>query len=761
MDDVDSCISMLLAGDRDARADAADRLARRRDWDLSRLGPVLVHPHASRRIKAIQVLRSVPPARRVEAIALILPSLADEEYIVREKARIALARIGHASPDRIAAALSNAEGRHRLDLLEVLSRLGDERAVAPLTAMLDAPQPDLREGAIRNLGRFRRAPTSGVLLPRLRDPSNDVRRQAIRTMGILARPELSFALVNAYFDHEREPLDARPVSTTSTPFLYRDAIFARKGTPLDALHHAVQHCAREVPGAMEHIIERARDGDLALRERASALFQRLLSHRPARDRFLALFERDEPEIRDTCLQIVAYSHIAGEIPKERALPLLLLHVEDEDVRRRVFCARALSQVQPDPRAAEAIARLARDPLTIAALSQWLKGPDPLLRRHALDAARILRSMELFGPLLEALMQSATLPRAIEVVVTAYARDSYEAFEATLWSALTLPARQRQCLAVVICDCLRESSERRERFQSLLENADPVARTAYVEVLDEFHAVGYLPEERAAEALLPVLGDEDATVRFRGARILGVIERVPRVAQALAALAADPATPETLLAWLVDPDPRVRCAASATMRVLRRAEFRGPLLDALLTDPCGARAHAWSLAAYAPDVIDMLVRRPVVSIHTLRRLYEGLQACLNGNESASADRCLELLAHSDATLRDACLRLLGVNVLAANLPTERLLSVLLPLSRDEDPRCRSRCFHILALWKYSYDPRVLAAVNALENDPDAGVRDHVTLLRRRESRDVCPCEREGMISTRWRILGALGPIKPAI
>lgn len=573
MDDADSYLSMLLTGDRDARGNAAYRLARMRGWELSRLGPVLVHPHVSRRVKAIQVLGGVEvlggesPARRVEAIELLLPSFADDDYPVRYKACNALVRIGSASPDRIAAALSNAEGHHRLALLEVLSRLRDERAVAPLTAMVDAPEASLREGAIRNLRRFRHAPTSGVLLPRLHDTCSSVRREAIRTMGILARPEssfaarpeLAFALFDAFFD-DGTPPGAGPVGP--------------KWGPGYALHRAVRLCAMDVPGAFEHIIKRARDGDLALRERAAALFPRLPSHGPARDRFLALMEGDDPEVRDTCLQIVAYgSNVADTLPRERALPAILFYVEDDDVRRRVLCARALDQVRGDPRAAEALARLSRDPLTLAALSQWLNGPDPLLRGDARCAVRILRSMELFRPLLEELVQSPTPLYDIEAAVRACARDWGEAFEATLRAALMLPAGQRERLAKVIVHCVRDSSERRERFQSLLENADSVARAGYVEILNESHVMWYSPEEWTIDALLPVLGDAEATVRFAGARTLGQIASVPRAAQALAALAADPATLETLLAWLADPDPRVRLVASETMAVLRRAEFR--------------------------------------------------------------------------------------------------------------------------------------------------------------------------------------------
>ena len=144
MDPIDDAIAQLLTGDRRARDGAAFAL-RGRKFDVTRLAPLLAHPHVSRQVKAIEIMRA---ARSPAAIPLLVPMLGSLESLVARKAASALQQIGPAAADVIAASLPEATELHRLWILDALSRLRDPRGRDPLIeiAAHDA-RPGQRSGA--------------------------------------------------------------------------------------------------------------------------------------------------------------------------------------------------------------------------------------------------------------------------------------------------------------------------------------------------------------------------------------------------------------------------------------------------------------------------------------------------------------------------------------------------------------------------------------------------------------------------------------
>jgi HEAT repeat protein len=101
MDCIDDAIAQLLRGDRRAR-DRAAFVLRGCDFDVTRLAPLLAHPHVSRQVKAIEIMRA---ARAPAAIPLLVPMLGSPESLVARKAASALQQIGPAAADVIAASL--------------------------------------------------------------------------------------------------------------------------------------------------------------------------------------------------------------------------------------------------------------------------------------------------------------------------------------------------------------------------------------------------------------------------------------------------------------------------------------------------------------------------------------------------------------------------------------------------------------------------------------------------------------------------------
>src|SRR5262245_36134442 len=119
MDLIHDAITQLMHGDRHAREDAAFELRRCR-FDVTQLTPLLAHPHVSRQVKAIEIMRA---ARAPAAIPLLVPLLGSPVWLVAHKAASALQQIGAAAADMIAASLPGSTELHRMAILDALARL--------------------------------------------------------------------------------------------------------------------------------------------------------------------------------------------------------------------------------------------------------------------------------------------------------------------------------------------------------------------------------------------------------------------------------------------------------------------------------------------------------------------------------------------------------------------------------------------------------------------------------------------------------------
>lgn len=67
----------------------------------------------------------------------------------------------------------------RRSVAEGLGRIGGERAVVPLAALLHDPSPEVRRGALEALGKIGGEQATVLLISLLRDPSLELRRSAI------------------------------------------------------------------------------------------------------------------------------------------------------------------------------------------------------------------------------------------------------------------------------------------------------------------------------------------------------------------------------------------------------------------------------------------------------------------------------------------------------------------------------------------------------------------------------------------------------
>ena len=100
------------------------------------------------------------------------------------------------SPERIGQALRSLDGRSaRMALPGVIDRLDD-------------PDPDVREEAVRSLGRFGGSGGIQILSARLLDPLSTVRITAARALGAISHPDVSPALLWGLNDRSEEVREA-------------------------------------------------------------------------------------------------------------------------------------------------------------------------------------------------------------------------------------------------------------------------------------------------------------------------------------------------------------------------------------------------------------------------------------------------------------------------------------------------------------------------------------------------------------------------
>ena len=316
---VDEHIAALLDGDRDARDIAASRL-RGLHFDPHLLVPVLQHPHVSRQVKAIEVLRY---SRTRDAVELLVGMLASQHELVGRKAASRLANIGAVAPEVIADALDTATTpQHRLNILDALSRLNHPRGREALLVHADEWDPHHRVRALDYLRRYRRDVPVETIRAALSDP--DTKYTAADVAGRLRDPSFIEPMIDICL-----------------------------GSDDWAAWKASASLAKFGMAAFEPLL--ARTGDPALHDRIARALGRLI-WRIDEARFWRLWARNTPaQIRDVCIQHLG-SRDATTYDRARCMAALAEHRHDDNRNRRIWCLHAYERLE----AIDALQALASD-----------------------------------------------------------------------------------------------------------------------------------------------------------------------------------------------------------------------------------------------------------------------------------------------------------------------------------------------------------------------------------------------------------------
>jgi VWFA-related protein len=207
----------LTEGDIAARAKAAEWLGRLGAGGAEALLRALGDRAAEVRAAAAVALGTMREPRALPALAVLL---GDPSGAVRRGAEEALQGFGPAAGPAVIATLE-AGGEARLHAIGLLGRIGDPRAIGPLTllalprAPMSAlpgedppprarPDPRVRPEALRALGMLREQGSAAVFLKAVADPDPVVRRAGLAALSALGHPDAVPLLLRAAVDADAE-----------------------------------------------------------------------------------------------------------------------------------------------------------------------------------------------------------------------------------------------------------------------------------------------------------------------------------------------------------------------------------------------------------------------------------------------------------------------------------------------------------------------------------------------------------------------------
>jgi HEAT repeat protein len=119
----------------------------------------------------------------------------------------ALVEMGASAVEELIRSLETGEPSGRWMVVEVLGRIGDPRAVAPLTALLDTSPPDaVRLSAVTALGRIGDPRALEALVGSMKDPLSVVKKRAADALAAIGEPAVE-PLVELLGDADPEVQD--------------------------------------------------------------------------------------------------------------------------------------------------------------------------------------------------------------------------------------------------------------------------------------------------------------------------------------------------------------------------------------------------------------------------------------------------------------------------------------------------------------------------------------------------------------------------
>jgi HEAT repeat protein len=525
-----------------------------------------------------------------EAIETVLVELLNEPS-VRNQALYTISRYGRRICERVLEQLEAPSSSTRKAAAIALGRIGDPRAVGPLTELLHA-EPELGVAAANALAQIGDAQAFESLLELLGHPEASLRLAAIGALNSLGHPDLSARIFDCLgnFDPYVRESAVKIAGYFAFPNCF-ERLFACLTDPHERVRRAaieqlplfedLSHFGQTLPHACEILRQALREETPPVRAAAAhslGHFPWSLAFEPLRE----ALDDEDPWVRYHAVRSLIKSakhHIRGDRTTAidgEAIALLLDRLQHDPANPvRAASAEALGHfgaVEAVPllvslsdsdegggdvarAAVQALGEILSEPESseeteeaLAALLKVLRSRDPQRRLHAIRA-----SVDCPNPEIEKVLrwQAATEndPMVFLAAIDALSRRGTDSAIATLIE-LTLESRCREaCIDVLAHREARDCRPLERRIAAIaqgLSHRHPEARRATIEVLAR------LKHPEASALVLSALEDGDASVRLSATVALGHL--------------GNPCA-ETKLALLArhDPDIGVRRAAQKILQ----------------------------------------------------------------------------------------------------------------------------------------------------------------------------------------------------
>ena len=242
----------------------------------------------------------------------------------------------------------NEDQQVRINAIQALGAVGDERAVEPLMESCKAPQSDVRAVSAEALGRLREARAVGLLISMLDDESGAVCVAAASALGEIGDPKAIRPLLE---NGRARPYGALNKLSKKTIKPFREAL--RSENPR-ARGLAVTYVGRE--GSSDDallLLPLLHDEDVQVRIKTVVALGLLRNSRAVRP-LVEVLEDPQPGLR------IAAAEALNALGDEQALEPLLRAAKDENLLVRMAAVSALPAID-DPRVADAIIDALLDP----------------------------------------------------------------------------------------------------------------------------------------------------------------------------------------------------------------------------------------------------------------------------------------------------------------------------------------------------------------------------------------------------------------
>jgi len=434
-------------------------------------------------------------------LADLVSKLAAPEQPVRDAALAALKEAGPAAVDALIAGLASEDLSQRFYAAKALGELGDARAIDPLAALLNDPNPFVRREAVTALGKTKDRRAMPHLMKAVKDSDEQVRKLASDAMT---------EIKDAYFAEVPEETsdDARKVEALATALNDASPVM-RKQAALQLGEIKDDRAAELLVGALNDpdmwVSLQAGDSLRALQsQRAGELIAEVLLDGGDEKRMSAAkalrLDDEVPSLAALAEQLRAGGDgpVAPKITGEDGADVLigLVRSDDPTVRRGAVIVmgllrgswptetfiKSLGDENTMVRLSASLSLTDRAEGALEPLLEALKDPDPGIRRGAVRTLGIMKQPEAFDALIGALKDEAPHVR----------RAALESLRSKRDPRAVLP----------ICELLKDPS--------------PENRQLAADVL------GRLRDLRAAQPLIGTLRDAETSVVEEGIGALGML-----------------------------------------------------------------------------------------------------------------------------------------------------------------------------------------------------------------------------------------------